>query len=282
MATIDNANYEIYIEYTGDEEQVEQFKKDVLKTSYFEFNSILPIPEEVASHPMIEHGVYCALLRMALERDPKIKYLGTPGLKMSKDHFYKMYLKPFAATGILYESYTKEDFIKMMLKKKGPLEECDTFESAVDALAKKADGHEEEAAETLERMRRYGCGTRYSWRMKNWGAPTPATGCQVRNHVPGSDAILIYTSGGNAHPLLEFMAKKYAKMRFEIIWKRIEDSKAGDGDKVKGERLIWECGELKETTQYLYKTKMPGITGDDLDDLMSNKKETFRPGWTGE
>lgn len=291
MTTIDNSSYETYISYTGSKEDIKKFKETMIVKNFFSFTSILPVPDSIAEHPMIEHGCYNALIEMALCHDPAIDYYGNIRDKMSKDRFYKVFMIPFEQTGIKYRHYTPQELIDMFTRS-GSLhtkeDKKPTVEDAIKTIREKSAGHEDEAKEALTRMRTYGCATRYSWRTMYWGTPMEAIGCQIKPEGAKTgkfpnDAVLVYTSGGSGRAIFDFMAKRFPKIDFEIIWRRIEDDKAPEYDNVKGETQSWKNGCLQAKRVYRYKAPASSSSeSEELDELMDNIKKTFREGWTKE
>lgn len=285
MSTIDNNNYETYISYTGEAEEIKKFKESVIDRGFFSFPAILPVPVELTEHPMIENACYTALMLNALRLDPKIKYYGNIREKKSKDTFYKEIIIPYEASGISYKSYTEKEIINIAFRDEMATErEKHTIEEAISVLIEKSDAIM--AEEVYQRMKKYGCATRYSWRQRNWGAPMEATGCQVRPEEAkvapyADDAIMVYTSGGNGLAILQFMAKKFSKIYFQFIWRRIdEEGKVPDGVNQKGGYEEWTNGRLTREEVYEYHVKSPGTrTEAELDSLMDAVKKTFRKGW---
>lgn len=284
MTVLDNYNYETYISYTGEKEEIDKFKASVFNRGFFSFPAILPVPEEITKNPMIENKVYISLMLTALKADPKIHYYGNIRDKMSMDRFYKEIILPYRITGIKYQSYDEEAIKRIAFKDESPEAlKAHTTEDAISVLLEKGDA--DGAADAIKRMHKYGCATRYAWRTLNWGAPMEATGCQIRPEeakvAPHSeDAIMVYTSGGNGLKVLQFMAKKFPKLTFEIIWKRIDEDGKTPEDFEKGEYQQWVNGKLVLVKNYFYPSKgWSGSSAGELEDMMDNLKATFREGW---
>lgn len=288
MSTLDTNNYETYVSYTGDAEEIKKFKEETIDRGFFSFPSILPVPKELVDNPMIQNACYNALMLHALKHDYRIKYYGNIRDKYSKDEFYKNILLPYTRTGIQYKPYTEKELIQIAFRDEmGGDKDMHTVEEALSVLRGKSD--ESECEKAIKRMYKYGYATRYAWRLANWGAPMEATGCQVRPEEAKvapytSDALMIYTSGGNGLKLLHFMAKKYPKISFEFIWRRIMEEKEKPEDTNQyGGQETWDNGELINSIDYAYKLRGTGMgTTEEMDELMNTLKKTFREGWKKE
>lgn len=288
MKSIDNSTYEIYINFSGKKEDVQKFKDDIFgsrERKYFDFSKILPVPKEIDEEPMIDGECYCALILAALLRDPDVHYYGNIRDKYSRDKFYEYFLRPFKDCGIQYKSYTEKELIEKVRDKEEfghDKSEDKTIDKALAFLIKKSEGAQERAFKILQNMYRYGCATRYAWRMKYWGTPLNSTGCSTPKTEDESpepvllkfeDSLLVYTSGGNAMDIFKFLAQKYYKLYFIIVWRRVDEHPIDE--KIYGEDIVWSNGKLVDCIPFFYEGMRAGHTREDLDQLFDEMKKKF-------
>lgn len=248
---MNDLNYKIILTWTCPKpEDEENFIAETFEKGCFSFNKILPIPKEIYDDPIITQSAVAGLTLMALKADPNVKYYGEPKDKMSQLNFYNAYMAPFQASDFKYNCLSEEiiNFAKLKESSGDKKDESESELTRSINVLKKLAGDFSDAKKAYQRMIDYKCATRYAWRSKFWGTPMEVTGYKkLEGYDIRPNGALIFTIGGNAMPVFDFIASKFYNLDFKLKWETVSGETSAAAGSVEWEKGI-KVSEIKATS----------------------------------